>query len=424
MAFGDDAVRGYAEAFERWRGTNGADDLTGARLLTKRLGVAARWAGSLTHPLEDDELERLAAEARRLLANAPDDVLSAKLACAAAFLVQPGFAQQTGTGVAEAEAIASLLQRVRSAVDLFVSRDDVEAESEALDALAAIYRATGDYQAAADTQRRRLAMSDRLGILERIDAFSVLLWDLVFLGQYGGAVAAASSLKVLRPGEPDYVLAHATAWATFAAMLCGQWDDALELADRLVILYEEAPFSASRFTYPGWAAALRVARARQDETRVARYRSVCRAVAKLGELSLEKRRQWEALIEVDARSAREALAAKYGSRDRKGELAALILFEARETISEEELLVLEGQSIADPPVLRLRVALARALNGDAQALRAVIARLDDGELVADAARAATLLALRTHDNADRAEAERRLGTLGDRDYLQKLAEEW
>lgn len=86
--------------------------------------------------------------------------------------------------------------------------------------------------------------------------------------------------------------------------------------------------------------------------------------------------------------------------------------------------MLEGQSIADPPVLRLRVALARALNGDAQALRAVIARLDDGELVADAARAATLLALRTHDNADRAEAERRLGTLGDRDYLQKLAEEW
>lgn len=169
---------------------------------------------------------------------------------------------------------------------------------------------------------------------------------------------------------------------------------------------------------------MRVARARQDETRLARYRSVCRAVAKVGELTVERRCQWEALIEVDAPTAREALAAKYGPRDRKGELIALILFEARETISEEELVALEGQSIADPPVLSLRVALARAVNGDAHALRAVITRLDEGELVADAARAATLLALSTHDNADRADAERRLGTLGDRDYLQKLAEEW
>jgi hypothetical protein len=42
--------------------------------------------------------------------------------------------------------------------------------------------------------------------------------------------------------------------------------------------------------------------------------------------------------------------------------------------------------------------------------------------VADATRAATLPALRTHNNADRAEAERRLRALGDRDYLQKLAE--
>jgi len=416
MQFGDDAIRGYAEAFERWRGTDGADDLTGARLLTKRLGVAGRWAGSLTRPLEDGEFKRLGAEARRLLEAAPDDVLSAKLACAIAF-------QQTGAGVADATAIAPLERSVRSALELFVARDDAEAQSESLDALAAVHRAAGNYAAAADAQQRRLAMSDRLGILERVDAISVLLWDLVYLGRYSDAVAASSSIKVLRPGEPEYVLAHATAWATYAAMLCGEWDRALELADRLVTLYEDAPFSSARFTYPGWAGALRVARARQDETRVARYRSVCRAVANLGELPPDRRRPWEALIETDARAAREALVG-YGPRDRKGELVALILLEARETISEEELLVLERQSIADPPTLALRIALARALSGDAQALRAAIARLDDGELLADAARAAALLALRTNDNADRADAERRLRALGDRDYLQKLAEEW
>jgi len=44
--------------------------------------------------------------------------------------------------------------------------------------------------------------------------------------------------------------------------------------------------------------------------------------------------------------------------------------------------------------------------------------------VPDAARAAALLALRTRDAGDRADAERRLQALGDRAYLQRLAEEW
>jgi len=56
-------------------------------------------------------------------------------------------------------------------------------------------------------------------------------------------------------------------------------------------------------------------------------------------------------------------------------------------------------------------------------LRHAIAALDEGHLVADAARAAALLALRTKDADDRADAERRLGALGDRAYLQQLAED-
>lgn len=58
------------------------------------------------------------------------------------------------------------------------------------------------------------------------------------------------------------------------------------------------------------------------------------------------------------------------------------------------------------------------------ARRSAIAALDAGHLVADAARATALLALRTKDAADRADAERRLTALGDRAYLQRLAEDW
>jgi len=86
--------------------------------------------------------------------------------------------------------------------------------------------------------------------------------------------------------------------------------------------------------------------------------------------------------------------------------------------------VLEQQALNDPPLLKLRIALARAVNSGPSALPAAIAGLDEGGLVADAARAAGLLALATHRQDDRTDAERRLTALGDRAYLQILSEEW
>jgi len=105
--------------------------------------------------------------------------------------------------------------------------------------------------------------------------------------------------------------------------------------------------------------------------------------------------------------------------------AAMVLLDLDGRIPEDDLVALEQQVANDPAVLTLRIALARALNDDgAGPLRGVIARLDEGHLVADAARAAALLALRTKDPTDRADAERRLFALGDRAYLQRLAEDW
>ncbi len=416
LRFGDGAIRGYREAIARWR-EGGGDPATGARLLMKLLGVQGRWSGSVTEGMADDEFEALRAEAERLLATAPDDDVAARLACARAF-------QDTRGGTISRKDLDAVEAGVRSALDVFLARDDPEMQSEAYDALAAIFRAVGDYEAAAEADRRRLAMSERLGLLERVDAISVLLWDLVYLGRYDEAVRTHDEVRVLRPGEPRFTLTHAAAWATYAAMLCGRWDDTLRLGDALVSLYEEWSSAAIRFTYPGWAGALRVALARQDATRVARYRSVSRAIAHIESLSELHQHQWQALIERDARAARMGLQDPHASRDRKGELVALILFEAREAIADEDLETLEHEALADPAVVTLRTTLARALNADAAALRQALAKLDEGALVADAARAAALLALRTHDNADRAIAERRLTALGDRQYLQVLAEEW
>jgi len=417
MQFGDEAIRGYTEAFDRWRAARVADPLLGASLLVKRLIVASRWAGSITHVMQPEESAELAALARELLQQAPDPALEARLACVEAF-------ELMRDNVIDAAQVARLRTRVEAACAFHASRGDAEAESEALDALAAIHRGTGEFAAALGAQERRLAMADRLGILERIDAAGVAVWDLVYLGRYDDAVGMYErAMQVLRPGEPEYMNVHVVAWCAYAAMLCGRWDEGLRFTDRLVAIREEAPIPVGRFTYPGWAAALHMAAARQDTTRLARYRSAAQAVANLGELRPDARLQWEALLADDARAARGALNAR-GARDRKGELLALILFEARETLSEEEIVALERQGLADPPPMSLRIVLARGLNGDAAALRGAIARLDEAGHVADAARATALLALRTHDHAERLEAERRLTAVGDRQYLQALAEQW
>ncbi|HYL26164.1 MAG TPA: adenylate/guanylate cyclase domain-containing protein [Burkholderiales bacterium] len=421
---GDQAVNAYNEAFKRWREAGGAAPAVGARLLIKRLGVSSRWRGSLTHPLEERELSELSAAARSLLDQSPDEILEAKLACGNAFAATMPFARSSPA----ADGYASHLRPVEAARHLFASRDDAEAESEALDAISAVHLRAGNFEAALAAQRERLAISERLGLLERVDAWSNAMWDLVYLGRFGDAIRTFDDARAaLRPGEPEYMLVHATTWSAYAAMLSGQWDKALVLGDLLLDVREQhsdVGIGAARFTFSGWIGVMRVAAARLDTTRLARYRSAFVAIADLDRMSEPLRLLWQAMVDGDAALARAYLEQPTGARDRKGELVAMLLFDLGERLSNAEIQTVERQAHLDPAVLALRLSLARALNADAAALRGAVGQLDEAGMVADAARATALLALRTHEARDRATAEQRLAALGDRAYLQKLAEEW
>jgi len=419
LLFGDAALSGYNEAYRRWCQLADADPKVGARLLAKLLAVAGRWSGSLGRPLEHDEFAALAAEAQRLLGLAPDRLLEAKLVCARAF-------ETTATWAHDQDLVVELKQGTERAAMLLASQGDVEAETEALDALASVYRACyGDPERALEATRRRLANVGKLSFLERVDAWSVMIWDLVNAGRYDEAISTYDEAqKSRRAGEPEYFLAHATAWAALAAMLGGRWDEVLALGDSLLAMREESQRTMGRFTFPGWVAAIRVAAARLDTTRLAQYRSAFTAIADVALLTEPARWLWTGMIEGDGNAARRFLAAPSGGRDRKGELIAMILFDLGELIAEDLLADLERQAIHDPPVIALRIRLARALNDGVDALREAISILDSCHHVADAARAAALLAFRTKEVADRVDAERRLTALEDRAYLQRLAEEW
>jgi class 3 adenylate cyclase len=419
MRFSDAAVEGFREAYERWRASVDPDPRAGARLLVKRIAVISRWSGSLSRPPNEEEFAALDAEAQRLLAAAPDHELRARLDCARAF-ANMRFPR-------DRETTLGLLRGAKAARAFFAERGDRNAESEALDAVASVNRSgLGDWEAALAAGRERLAHADRLDLLERIDAWSVLLWDLTCAGRYAEAIRRYDdgALPSLRPGEAESALAHATAWAAYAAAVSGAWDDALRFGDALVVAREDSRDAVGRFTTHGWIAVTRVAAARLDETRVARYRSALQAVAQMHALdpTSEVLLSYRALLDGDAESARKALARPIVRPERTAEVIYTMIFDLGAPPDETALRRIESDPKAAPPLLTLRVQLARAVNGDDAALRKAIAALDTGGLVGDAARAAALLAMRTRDDRDRTEAERRLNALGDRLYLQRLAE--
>ena len=418
VQIGSDAMNAYQTAYERWNGTPGPqrDPRVGARVLVKSLLLFARWAGSLAKPLTHEEFVASADEASRLLARTPDDVVEAWLACARGF-------ELTRYKLPDPATVARMIADVERAVALFASRGDAEAESATLDALGSVHQSSGDSTKALEVARQRIGASSGLSLLERVDAWAAAVWNLVYLGRYDEAIATwREARKAIRAGEPAFMLAHATGWAAYAAAVSGRWDTAIEIADVLLGLREDASQLAMRFTYPGWVGALRVASARQDTTRLARYASVFASIAAPEGLHEPHRSAWTAIMDRDAAAAKRYLCAPFGPRDRQGELIGLLIFELDERLTEEEIAAVEGHSRHGPPVLALRVQLARAVNADPAALRRAVAALDDGHLAPDAARAATLLALRTRDPADRADAGRRLEALGDRAYLQKLQE--
>jgi tetratricopeptide (TPR) repeat protein len=418
IQFGDRTIDAYAESFVRWQAAGGADPAVGARLLVKRLDVLGRWAGSINRTPSAEEVAELANTARALVEQTADEVLRARLTVANAF------AGARGERLDEAT-YHEMVARLESARRVLAAQNDPNTESLALDAIGALHRDAGDSETALATQQERMRMADRLGLLERIDAWSGAVWDNVNLCRFGEAIRMFNDARqALRPGEPEYMLAHGIAWAAYAAMLCGQWDKALELGDELLETREQSPQTVGRFTFPGWVGALRVASARLDTSRLARYRAAFGALAQLPLLQPHVRPLWQAFIDGDTTDATTFLLHPLGPRDRKGELVALILFEGTGHLGEDVISAVEQQTISDPPLVRLRLSLARALNSDDAAVRRAIAELDGRDLVADAARATTLLALRTRDLADRADAEVRLTSLGDRVYLQKLSEEW
>lgn len=420
--WGDEATDAYAAAFASWQALDEKrrDRLQGIRLLRKQTLVHSRWAGSVSRPMPAAEIGALIAQARGLLASAPDDEEQARLDVIEAFRVGELGVDDDDAGQ------RALMKAAERSRDHFAGHGDMNAMSEALDALGSLYRSRGQFDRAIACASERLRHSARLTLLERADAWSVIVWDLVWAGRYREAIRAADDQRdSFRPGEPVEAATHGHAWGALSARLCGSWDDTLRFCDLIRVWWENAgrPTSA-RHSVRGLYAGIHVARARLDDTRLAAYRGVAEASANVAVLATDHPHvaAYAILAGGALAGAHAVLPNPVMSAEYKGEVIARLVLEHGVTLDDELLQAAERSTVPMVSLLRERIVLARALRGSDADLAEAVSRLDGADLGADAARAAALLALRRVDPAAIDSARARLEALGDRLFIARLEE--
>jgi class 3 adenylate cyclase len=420
---GPAALDAYEAALARWRAGGGSDPLVGARLLRKIVILRTRWLGGIPAPLSQDQMETLRAEARQLVEASGDADEAWRVRMVDLFWPMV-------TWTATEDEVAEARRLTAAAEAYFAARGDWDALSELLDGYACVMVMSGALDEFAAAQRRRLAIPD-LSHFERNEARASLVMALCELGDYAGSIEVARhAVASLGPGLSPWLVQFAPAQGAFAACLCGRWSEVSELAGYADEAWEaEGRAEGSRTIWPGFAAALHVALAREDRAAAAP------ALAALQRLGAH-----------DPDTVRRALSSAYRDDDagildlsaifHEDHLALSSMFTAVYTLAV--MFMSERGVRADPafstdlwertPVahsapLDRAVAIAEALAaGDDAQLAAAIDEAEAHGLVPHAARMRVVLAQRTGDDEQLERARPVLERLGDRQFLRRLEE--
>jgi hypothetical protein len=145
----------------------------------------------------------------------------------------------------------------------------------ALDALSGIDQIRGDWRHGREYARRRLSFQDRLSMVEKVDALSMVAWSGAVLGDLDEAErVSAQGLAQIQPGQVPAWTLHLVVWRTYVLTLLGRWDEALLMGERARQLWLEARRPAAGYAMRGFMAVIDVARARQDDRLAESYREI------------------------------------------------------------------------------------------------------------------------------------------------------
>jgi class 3 adenylate cyclase len=275
---GDFAVPAYRTALRYCR-EQGRPPEQELQVMTGLLSIYTRSQGSVAgNRLSIEQMRQFRQEARALAARVKDEAVLAAYFAADAFypfwLAPSGSvpADELSAGKASAEKAMEIARRL----------DNVNVQSMALDALAAISQIDGGWREAREYSRRRLSFEDRLSLVEKVDAYSMVAWCSALLGDLEEAERnSAVGLAGIQPGQVPAWTLHLVSWRIYLLTLLGRWDEAVQMGERARQLWLEAGKPAAGYANRGFQAIVDIARARQDEqlaeTHIAILRSIMMA---------------------------------------------------------------------------------------------------------------------------------------------------
>ena len=151
------------------------------------------------------------------------------------------------------------------AIEIATELNDADLLSTALDATTGVSQATNDWERALDSARRRIAFEDRLGLYERLDAHSMVVWMSYLMGDLATAEKESAEMAArLLPGQAPYPALHLFAWRSITLMMLGRWDEAVATFYRALEAWNDAGRHAAGYGFRGFVAGLDIGRARGD----------------------------------------------------------------------------------------------------------------------------------------------------------------
>ena len=265
---GESAAEAYRTALRLARecGRPPAQEL---RVMAGLLSIYMRSQGSVASRISEEAMDELRQEAAATARSVADERTLAGYLAADAFYPFWRFGNVTPEETAAAE------RNAQQALEVGERLDDPNLQSAALDALSGAAQVRGAWRYSQEVARRRLIFADRLNMVERLDAHSMVAWAALVLGDLSEAErVSAAGLADVQPGQAPAWVLHLVAWRISALALLGRWDEALTMADRARQLWIETGRTSAGYAIRGFTAAIDIARARQNQNLLEEYRAV------------------------------------------------------------------------------------------------------------------------------------------------------
>jgi class 3 adenylate cyclase len=386
------------------------------QVMSGLLSIYTRSQGSVADRLSVDAMRQFRAEAAALAARVTDERILARYMAADAFYP---FWMLGGPTPPSAQDLEAARVSAGKAMAIAQRLDDPNLESMALDALSGNAQMVGSWTQSREYARRRLTFQDRLNMVEKVDAHSMVTWSSALLGDLDEADrVSAQGLAQVQPGQVPAWTLHLVVWRTYVLTLLGRWDEALLMGERARQLWLEARKPSAGFALRGFMAAIDVAHARQDDHLADLYREILDTILMAFPAGSHFRR-WIGYGGADLRPIAEAvsqMAQTASGLPERAERGLNLLLDAGEPLSAErlsELLKMAEDGHFRPLEAQARRGLG-VVGRDADMLARSLALWEEMGAVPYAARVRCERALVTGDHGELDKGLAVLEGLGDR----------